>query len=166
MEPACEAQGVRVNYHAETEMPLLKANPTRLQQAVMAVLFNSLQAMRDTGGSITLSTIAILDRFGRTNGVQLSIEDTGKGILAEDIEAIYQPLYTTHPRPDSVGMGLTFAERFVLEVQGRLELYSTPGIGTCATLLLPCLYIADIPTDANNPSDALQKTRAFLRKVA
>lgn len=166
LQPLWETRHITLHHHTTPEMPLLKANPHRLQQALIALLLNATQAMEGERRELTLSTMGVLDRQGRTAGVQMSIQDTGSGILATEIETIHQPLYTTRPLPDSLGMGLTLAEKFVQEAHGRLELFSTPGEGTCVNLFLPTIHISELP-DENTPThEAFERARSFLRLVA
>lgn len=165
LQPIWESREITLSTHNTPALPLLKANPQRLQQALIALLLNSTQAMEQRR-EITLSTVGILDKQGRTAGVQLSVQDSGHGVLAEEIEIIHQPLYTTHPLPDSLGMGLTLAERYVQEAHGRLELFSTPGEGTCVNLFLPTIHISELPNEETPQGEIFERARSFLRRVA
>lgn len=166
LQPLWDAQKITLHHYNTPALPLLKANPFRLQQAMIALLLNATQAMKESRRELTLSMMGVLDRQGRTAGIQVLIQDTGRGILAEEIETIHQPLYTTSPLPDSLGMGLPLAEKFVQEAHGHLELFSTPGEGTCVKLFLPTIHISELPDEDTPSEEVFERARSFLRLAA
>jgi len=69
-------------------------------------------------------------------GVVIDVADTGEGITAEQIELIFNPLFTTK-RDRGTGLGLTVVQQIVLEHSGTIEVESQPGQGTVFHIELP-----------------------------
>jgi PAS domain S-box-containing protein len=105
-----------------------RVDPDLVRAAAEELLLNSIQAMEKGRGRISV-------RLGTADGgIQVEIEDTGKGIAPEDLPYVQDPFFTT--RADAVGMGLCKVKRICLEHKGRLEIHSLPGKGTRVTLFL------------------------------
>ncbi len=93
--------------------------------------------------NIALNGIEALDGPGRLgldvglrgSSVGITVSDTGRGMLPEERRRIFDPFYSR--KPAGTGLGLTLARRIVTAHGGRIEVESTPGRGTCFTILLP-----------------------------
>lgn len=119
---------VQVVLELQEDLPELLADEVHVEQSIRNLVHNALEAMPD-GGVLTLRT-------GREDGwFCIEVRDTGEGILPEDQERIFDPMYTT--RPDGNGLGLTLTRKLVRGHGGNLELDSAPGVGTSFRLLLP-----------------------------
>jgi signal transduction histidine kinase len=105
---------------------------SQLEQALMEVLGNALEAMPN-GGLLTLAAHAAAP--GESVAVQLTIQDTGVGIPAPVLSRVVEPFFTT--RADGTGLGLAIAKRFVEQNQGRFEISSVERGGTTVTISLP-----------------------------
>jgi two-component system NtrC family sensor kinase len=103
-------------------------NRPRVQQILLNLLRNSIQAMPN-GGHLWC-------RF-RSNQDELvfEIEDTGHGILPEDVARIFDPFFTS--RPTGTGLGLWIVLRLVQTMDGRIEVNSMPGQGTLFRIHVP-----------------------------
>lgn len=119
---------ISVDVEASTNGARVLADGDRLQQVLINLINNAVQAMPE-GGRLTVTT--------RTeNGhVTFEMEDTGVGIPEEQIEAIFEPLYTTKAR--GIGMGLAIVRMLVEAHQGSIEVQSTPGRGSRFTVRIP-----------------------------
>lgn len=112
------------------EPAVAHADPIQLQQVVLNLLLNSVEAM-PRGGTIRVEAGRVGDE------VRLVVIDDGVGMTPEVLGAALQPYFTTKPRTEGTGLGLPTAEGIVVRAGGRLELESTPGRGTRATVTLP-----------------------------
>ncbi len=101
----------------------------KMQQVFLNLCINAVEAMPD-GGRLTIHAGA-----GRTPGwVELRVEDTGRGMRAEQIPRAVDPFYTT--KPNGTGLGLSVARQIVAQHGGHMEIESTPGKGTRITVSL------------------------------
>lgn len=127
-------------------LPLISCDAGRLQQVLMNVLVNAIQAMPG-GGSLAVRT-GRRDRF-----VEIAVEDTGMGIPSDAIGKIFDPFFTT--KSDGTGLGLSIVYRIIEEHGGRVEIQSSTReaggaggktSGTTVRLLLPLGAIASSDT--------------------
>lgn len=126
-------QGVALSAEFDPALPDVRVDPMRLEQALLELIGNALDAMPD-GGALRVAGRP-LSRDGRA-GVEVAITDTGRGIPPETLREVGQPFFTT--RPEGTGLGLATARRFVEQHGGRVDLESKVGVGTTARIWLPC----------------------------
>ncbi len=106
----------------------VRADPRRLQQVLLNLVLNAVQAMPE-GGELEL-------RLDREPGeVRLSVRDTGVGMDEAARAAIFEPFFTSKEKGS--GLGLSVARRIVEDHGGRIEVESAPGRGSTFTLVLP-----------------------------
>lgn len=111
--------------------PPIECRPRQLNQVFMSLLSNAIQAIDAPPGRIVIRTGA------RDDAVWVEISDNGCGI-AEDIRArIFDPFFTTRPVGQGAGLGLALSYGIVQSHDGRIEMESETGGGTCFRLLLP-----------------------------
>ena len=99
-----------------------------MQQILLNLLRNSIQAM-PTGGRLVCRFWSDQDE------IIFEIEDTGHGILPEDVARIFDPFFTS--RPTGTGLGLWIVLRLVQTMDGRIEVNSMPGQGTLFRIHIP-----------------------------
>ena len=104
------------------------ADPQKMRQVFWNLGINAIDAMPD-GGELIISA--------RNNDgyIEITFQDSGMGIEAENIGKIFYPFFTT--KEQGTGLGLAIAYRIVEEHNGRLSVKSTPGIGTTFEIILP-----------------------------
>ena len=110
------------------------ADGGQLQQALVALLVNALEAMggSETGGGV-LSVM-----LGATDGeVSIEIGDTGNGIPPDVLPRIFEPFFSTKHEESGVGLGLAVAYGIIQRHGGTIEVDSEPGLGTTFHLRLP-----------------------------
>ncbi|MDR2693473.1 MAG: hypothetical protein LBB74_04575 [Chitinispirillales bacterium] len=106
----------------------VKADPEKINQAVINLCLNAIQAMEDGGKlSVLLSTDGDYALF--------SIVDTGSGIGTEHIAKIFDPFFTT--KEDGTGLGLAIVKKIIESHMGTIEITSERGVGTCVKCCLP-----------------------------
>lgn len=111
-------------------LPLVKTDPQWMEQALMAVLANALDAS-GSGEVIVSSHLADHDAVIR-------ITDVGPGIPQDVLSKIFDPYFTT--KPDGVGLGLAMARKVMTAQQGSIDLQTTTGKGTTVTLSCPLAH--------------------------
>ena len=113
--------------------PRTLGNAEQLIQVLMALMLNALDAM-ERGGVLTVRT-----RDGAADGeeVLVEVQDTGIGIPEAEQSKIFEPFYTTKPPGRGTGLGLSICYGIVQDHRGRLEVESTPGLGSVFRVSLP-----------------------------
>jgi signal transduction histidine kinase len=114
------------DYRAASEM--VRGDESHLQQAFMNLLLNAIEAMGH-GGELTAATET------ETNGVKVSIRDTGAGIAPENLAHVFDTFFTT--KKNGTGLGLAICRRVVEEHHGTIEVESKLGRGSTFIVTLP-----------------------------
>ncbi|MFQ5793405.1 MAG: sensor histidine kinase, partial [Acidobacteriota bacterium] len=70
-------------------------------------------------------------------GVEISIQDSGRGIAREDVDKIFEPFFSKRPGEQGTGLGLFIASSIVNQMGGRIEVESRLGEGTQFKVFLP-----------------------------
>jgi signal transduction histidine kinase len=128
-----EADRHSITIHPELEADTHKimANRVQLQQVFMNLMLNAIEAMKNTGGELTIRS-----RLNHPEGrLIVSISDTGVGLSAESIEQIFDPFHTT--KPQGTGMGLTITRSIVESYGGRVWATANQGAGATFHFILP-----------------------------
>ncbi|HYJ87288.1 MAG TPA: ATP-binding protein [Pyrinomonadaceae bacterium] len=113
-------------------LPLVSGDPGQLQQVIIALSTNSIDAMPDGG------VLSITAKANGTN-VLVEINDTGHGIPPEHLTKIFEPFFTTKEVGKGTGLGLAVCYGILTEHGGSLDVKSAVGVGTTITISLPAL---------------------------
>ncbi|HNQ73710.1 MAG TPA: ATP-binding protein [Verrucomicrobiota bacterium] len=128
LRPELDNRGIHVQIKPAKQIPATPIDPTQVQQALVNLIKNAMQAMT-RGGTLTVQTGESHDT------VWVSIRDTGAGIPAAQLARIFEPFYTTKKK--GTGLGLMIVQRIVRAHGGRLELDSRVDHGTTFRLGFP-----------------------------
>jgi signal transduction histidine kinase len=101
-----------------------------LQQAVIALATNAIDAMPD-GGTLTFRA------FVEGRRLAIEIEDTGVGIPTEDMSKVFEPFFTTKEVGKGTGLGLAVCYGIITDHGGRVSVRSNVGKGSVFTIYLP-----------------------------
>ncbi|KRG85275.1 MULTISPECIES: hybrid sensor histidine kinase/response regulator [Stenotrophomonas] len=114
------------------ERMAVEGNYTELQQVLLNLALNAIQAMPD-GGRLSL----VAERVATTDGERLCIrvQDQGIGMDETTLERLFSPFFTT--KASGTGLGLVSCKRIVESLDGTISVSSRLGEGTCFNLLLP-----------------------------
>ena len=143
------------------DVDMVWANAAQLQQVIMHLCDNAQDAMRDTGGVLTLSLervdIATIEQAGAPtlppgSYVCLTISDTGPGIAPEVIDHIFEPFFTTKEGGEGAGMGLAIAHGIITNHGGIIDVESAPGAGAAFRIYLPRYVDLDPMPSSEAPS--------------
>jgi signal transduction histidine kinase len=123
--------GVEIERQIDRSVILKRSNPELLQQVVLNLVLNAVQASPE-GGKVRIAAHA----SGNGSAV-VSIEDEGTGIPAQNRERIFEPFFTTKQK--GTGLGLAIVQKNVRQLRGKIEVESplADGRGTRVTLTLP-----------------------------
>lgn len=124
-------KNVTVQHEIAENLPPLMVDPGQIEQVLSNLLSNALEAMPD-GGFLRISA---LDVEPDENFLKICIADTGEGILPENMDKLFSPLFSTRSR--GIGLGLALCAKLVETNGGRIEVESRIGEGTAFTVILP-----------------------------
>jgi two-component system NtrC family sensor kinase len=113
-------------------LPAIRCRAARIHQVILNLLTNAIDACGENG-EVRVRTETEPDAMG----VRIDIDDNGCGIEPLNLERIFDPFFTTKPLGQGTGLGLSISYGIVQEQNGRIEVQSTVGHGTCFTLHLP-----------------------------
>jgi signal transduction histidine kinase len=127
IRPQADSSGVHITTHLDEPALSIRMDPELLTQALVNLALNAVQAM-PAGGEL---------RFGvehRPDSIHITVSDTGPGIPADRIDAVFRPFVTT--KHSGTGLGLAISRGIVERHGGRLTVESTPG-GAVFSIELP-----------------------------
>ncbi|HKT08244.1 MAG TPA: ATP-binding protein [Gemmatimonadaceae bacterium] len=122
--------GITVTVDVPPDVPPLYVDRVQLGQVVLNLLSNGAQAIGESKGTLTLRARGDGNRMA-----VLSVEDTGSGIAPENLDHIFEPLFTTKAR--GLGLGLSVARSLVTANGGEISVESERGRGSTFTVRLP-----------------------------
>src|SRR6185295_16441100 len=112
------------------EMPHVMADAVQLQQALMNLMLNAIEAMKDTGGELTVTS-----QLGEDSELLIEVRDSGVGLPAENPHQIFESFVTT--KPHGTGLGLAITRSIVESHGGRLWAIANTGPGATFLFTLP-----------------------------
>jgi two-component system NtrC family sensor kinase len=130
----------KISLQIETpdDLPAVSGDAGQLQQAIIALASNAVDAMPE-GGTLKISS------NGNGSSVRVAVSDTGAGISPENLPKIFEPFFTTKEVGKGTGLGLAVCYGILTEHGGSLDVESTVGVGTTFTISLPALYLQGEP---------------------
>jgi two-component system NtrC family sensor kinase len=129
-------EGIEFKIETSEDLPRVSGDAGQLQQAIIALATNAVDAMPE-GGVLRITS-------GRNgNRVFVEVSDTGAGISAENVPKIFEPFFTTKEVGEGTGLGLAVCYGILTEHGGSLDVQSTVGVGTTFTMLLPAIDPAE-----------------------
>ena len=143
----------RLKLNLETQLPLLQADRGQLQQVVMNLVINAVEALKDHDGEVKISTtLETMVSPPTLNGymatdlppgryVKLEVRDNGFGMEQATLQRIFDPYFST--KSSGHGLGLSAILGIIRSHQGGLHVESQPGIGTTFMILLPVAPAVD-----------------------
>jgi two-component system cell cycle sensor histidine kinase/response regulator CckA len=134
--------GIDISARLADDLWSARADPSRVEDAVLNLAINARDAMPDGGGLVIATSNVRLD--GAPGGevapgdyVLLSVTDTGEGMPPEVIERATEPFFTTKPAGKGTGLGLSMIYGFAKQSDGHMTIDSRVGHGTTVRLYLP-----------------------------
>jgi signal transduction histidine kinase len=135
LDPLVTASKLAVHHHGDRDVPELETDRAKVKQILLNLVSNAVKFT--PSGSITIH--ASYDR--RRKLVRVEVVDTGIGIAPQEQERIFEDFRQADSsmarKYGGAGLGLSISRRLAEMLDGRLELFSTPGQGSTFTLVLP-----------------------------
>jgi PAS domain S-box-containing protein len=130
LRDAANRHSISISAELDPALPTTIADRVQMQQVMLNLMLNGIEAMKDTGGELTIRSKKTED-----GQIQLSVCDSGIGLPVEKAERIFDAFFTT--KAQGTGMGLSISRRIVESHGGRLWASANPGRGATFQLTLP-----------------------------
>jgi signal transduction histidine kinase len=130
LDEKANRNAISIRTDLDPQLPATTADRVQLQQVLVNLMLNGVEAMQDTGGELTVAS-------KRTGDGQLliSVSDTGKGLSSDQAARIFDAFFTT--KPLGTGMGLSISRRIIASHGGRLWANANEGRGATFQFTLP-----------------------------
>jgi two-component system NtrC family sensor kinase len=123
---------IRVHQHIAPGLATVRGNRQELQQVLLNLIINSVQAM-PTGGDLTITADQVKDKR-----IDITVQDTGVGIPEEHLPHIFDPFFTTKEVGQGTGLGLSVSYGIIHKLGGRISVDNCKGKGCKFTVVIPC----------------------------
>jgi signal transduction histidine kinase len=131
---------------------IIFSSKAMIHKAVMNLCLNSIQAMKDKGGTLAIElketevaqASAETDNIAPGRYLMLSVSDTGPGIPEEIMDRIFDPYFTTKGNGEGTGLGLSVVYGVIKNYKGAVKVKSAPGEKTTFEILLPQIDIHNL----------------------
>jgi two-component system NtrC family sensor kinase len=144
-ETQLNKNNIQIQACLAANLPKVMIVPSQIQQVLLNLVINSMEAMPD-GGEIKIKTLSaqserqehpesLEDGFETVSGIDILVEDSGPGVAAEDRERIFEPFVST--KENGTGLGLAVSYGIVAAHGGTLSLVNGGGKGACFRITLP-----------------------------
>ncbi len=125
---------VIIEENLNDEIPYIQISPSELQQVILNLLNNAIDAMEKSGGTIKIETkISEIEK----DHLAISIEDNGPGIPKDNLDRIFDPFFTTKAVGKGTGLGLSICYGIIQKMGGKIDVHSQVGVGTKFRIWLP-----------------------------
>ena len=132
----CENNHISLLMNSQSTLPMLLLDPEKLQQALLNLLMNAIQAMPEGGDlRVEVKKVSAAESLLSMPAVRIAVQDTGRGISPEDIPYVFDPFFTRNT--SGCGLGLSIVHSIVREHGGQISLSSQLGQGTTFRIDLP-----------------------------
>lgn len=124
-----EKDGITVEIDLERNIPLVRADGSRLRQVVVNMISNAHHALKAKGDSEERKLFKITARRAGTNGQTVRVEfyDNGVGIKREDLSKVFDPFFTTRRKTGGTGLGLSLSFGIIRDFGGTIRVESEEG---------------------------------------
>ncbi len=127
-----DLNAVELQLRLANDMPRVTCDPAQIEQVLIALIMNAIDAMPRSGGNLWIET-----RMGDDAEALIQIRDDGSGIAPDILPHIFEPFLTTKEHGHGVGLGLAISRGIVERHNGRIDVQSELGRGTTFTIALP-----------------------------
>jgi two-component system, NtrC family, sensor kinase len=128
---------IALDLHLDATLPALRGDPGQVEQLLLALIMNSIEAMPHAG-TLRLATSTDPAR----EHIVIVVEDNGIGIPPHVLSQLFEPFVTTKEEK-GVGLGLAISQRIVERHHGKIDVWSEVGRGTRFTISVPVNALAD-----------------------
>ena len=139
VDSAIQAGGMTIELHLGGELPLVAVDPIQIEQVLLNLVRNALDALVEIEPA--QRTLTIITRRTTENMVEVAVQDTGPGVPSEATEHIFEPYVST--KPDGLGLGLAISRSIIEAHGGRLWAVPDGGRGAMFRFTVPVARESD-----------------------
>ncbi|WEJ34992.1 ATP-binding protein [Devosia sp. SD17-2] len=132
VEPRARENGVAIAYERRAGLPPVTGNSIRLEQVLINLLLNAVDASVAAGQNRIVVVAEVLDA-----ALRITVSDMGQGITPEVQQRLFEPFFTTKTTGEGLGLGLSISKTIIEEFGGKLNLVPLDAGGTQAWVELP-----------------------------
>jgi signal transduction histidine kinase len=125
-------RGVTVTSEPADGLPLVRGDRVHLQQVLLNLVLNGMEAMAGTPGERRL---AVRTGVNENGSVEVAVSDSGPGVLPERLPRLFDPFFST--KKEGMGLGLSIARSLIQAHGGQLWAENNPGGGATFRFALP-----------------------------
>ena len=133
LRPEIARRAIRFEADYGSPLPALRGCAQQLEQVVLNLLMNALQAVREPSRTVRIATRANAE----TGCVEICVQDEGVGMPEEVVRKLGEPFFTTRAEAGGLGLGLSISSSIVKAHGGTMTFRSSPGQGTVVVVSLP-----------------------------
>ncbi|HVN47661.1 MAG TPA: ATP-binding protein, partial [Bacteroidota bacterium] len=126
-----KVKNINFDLQFEDSLPAISVVPDQVVQVFINIFMNAVDALEGKAGTITTHSRKV------ANGIEVTVHDTGKGILPSEVDKIFEPFYTTKPTGQGTGLGLWVSYGIVKSFGGNIFVESSPANGSVFTVMFP-----------------------------
>ena len=158
------SENIEMRFHKSSQPLLVKADSGQVEQALLNIVINAQDAMKE-GGRLTIQTDRVPgDSIGdpslpvnpSADYVEILVRDTGEGMEEETRQRLFEPFYTTKGVGKATGLGLAVVYGIMKQHGGYIGVESEPGKGTTVTLYFPAVEDIGIAQTQSNEAFRLE----------
>ena len=124
---------ITIHPNLENNLPITYLAQSEMQQIILNLINNSVDAMEKKGGELTITTYSEGDVIG------IKVSDNGPGIPESNLSRIFEPFFTTKPVGKGTGLGLSICYGIIQKMGGQIEVESVIDSGTTFHIRIPVL---------------------------
>lgn len=124
---------ITVELNLQERLPAVRVDPVQIQQVILNLIRNGLEAMEDTPRD--LAKITLTTELIPSGHIAIRVSDRGHGLSDESLQRIFHPFYTT--KAAGMGMGLSISQTIIQSHGGSLSAYNNPSRGATFVVVLP-----------------------------
>ena len=122
--------GINIRTRLADALPRANGDPVIVRRILDNLVRNAVESLDGKGGDVTITTART-----REGAIRIIIDDTGRGMIEDELAHVFDDFYTT--KPDGTGLGLSVVRRLTADLHGAVRVESAPGKGTTFTIELP-----------------------------
>ena len=136
-----QTSNIKVRMELWEDIPMIRADRNQIQQVILNLVHNAIQAMPDGGELIVQS---LMEEREKQMWLGIRVQDLGVGIDEANLDMIFEPFFTTKPSGEGTGLGLSVSYSIISEHGGYIDVQSKVDQGSTFTIWLPTLTRTEV----------------------